>query len=1126
MSDPTATGLYQTQNLAPGSILAGRFRIESILGVGGMGVVYRAHDTALGIDIALKLLRPELAARGDSFERFRQELLTARQVSSPRVVRIHDLIRHELNSHQAQWLIGMDLIDGDALDKRLDRDGALPFEDAIRIARQIAEGLAAAHARGVIHRDLKPANVLIDRKGDAYISDFGVARSLAGTGLTQTGAIVGTPDYLSPEQARGEGADARSDLYALGLILHEMLTGKMPFDGGTLSEVLAQRMLRTPPPVDRLRADTPTWLVRLVDRLLRSQPAHRMGKADDVIRAIDTQQVPRDWRPTRAMWTTAASVAALAAAVAAGAIWWPRTSPPAAASVANAAPSVRPLHRLFVLPLQAPADAIDPARQAALTSLLRQSLELIPAVAVVDEERSQQALRQLDPSGAAPPDRASILRVAGADRLLTVAVTREAQHWRASASIQQGRAETPIASAQADEPMAAINALFTSNEFAGAFGAKSDAASNPVAAWLRDSAPALAAYGRGVLARRASEIENATQAFREASERAPGFAPAWLALADVAQAGGDLDAGYAALEQGERVAAAQPLLLQRLRAERAQLDGDADAAIKYWRERIRADGDDTRAVLGLARALGAGGDAAGAIAQLRELSARDPDDPRAWFELGKFSILHGQAQPAVDDYLVRALVLFKRSGNRYGEGETENALGIGYARLGQNDHAEAQYRKAVELRRAVGNRRGLATSLRNLGNVLVLTGQFDEAESHLRQARELHAALDDRHGLAAVENELGLLAEERGDYPGALTAFRRALSAWQQAGDAGGTAQALNDIGFAQYQLGAYDDAEAYLVQSREAYSKLEDETGRIRTLQNLGQLATARGQWAQARKQLQSSLDDALAKQMMEEAAVSRRNLAELELMQGRIGAALQQIDQADALFRQRRDARGQVDVGLLRAQALLRADADAQASKTLDTLAPQIAAASSEQRGIAALLRAQLARRGGDRDGEQRALADAQRDAKQSGVRLLQLQTALLSEGDRPPASTLDAQTFALGHAGLRLQWAQARMRAALAQRDTREALRVYRDAQPLLRRGDNIEAGPLHALAAQAQREAGDDAAAGNANDEAVAAQQRLREQLPANLRAAYDPARAQAINAPAPNRPRAQTQTPRP
>ncbi|MFD0322570.1 protein kinase domain-containing protein [Lysobacter gummosus] len=1117
MTDATATGLYQAHALAPGSVLAGRFRIESLLGVGGMGVVYRAHDTALGIDIALKLLRPELAARADAFERFRQELLTARQVSSPRVVRIHDLVRHD-----TQWLISMDLIDGEALDKRLDRDGALPFDDAIRIARQIAEGLAAAHARGVIHRDLKPANVLIDRQGDAYISDFGVARSLAGSGLTQTGAIVGTPDYLSPEQARGEGADARSDLYSLGLILHEMLTGKMPFDGGTVGEVLAQRMSRTPPPVSRLRADTPQWLVRLVDRLLRSQPAHRIGSADEVIRAIDTRHVPRDWRPTRAMWIGAASAAALAAAVAAGALWWPRATPPANASASTAA-KARPLHRLFVMPLQAPADTLDPALEAALTALLRQSLELAPTIAVVDEERSQQALRQLDPSGAAPPDTASLLRVAVADRALAIRLDRAGAQWRASASIQQDRNDTAIAANQAPEPLAAVAGLFSSNDFARALGIGLDTGPNPLSPWTSDSIPSLAPYGRGVLARRGSDIETSRKAFVEATERAPGFAAAWLALAEAAQAGGDIDAGYAALEQGERAAAAQPLLLQRLRAERAQLDGDADAATAYWRGRVGASPDDTRAALGLARALGAGGDAAGAIAQLRALTARDPDDPRAWFELGKYSILHGQAQQAVDDYLVRALVLFKRSGNRYGEGETDNALGIGYARLGQNDHAEAQYRQAVELRRAVGNRRGLATSLRNLGNVLVLTGQFDQAGRSLLQARELHAALDDRHGLAAVENELGLLAEERGDYPAALAAFRRALSAWQRAGDAGGIAQALNDIGFAQYQLGAYDDAEAYLVQSREAYSKLDDETGRIRTLQNLGQLATARGQWTQARERLQSSLDDAVSKQMMEEAAVSRRNLAELELMQGRIGAALQQIDQAGALFAQRRDARGQVDVGLLRAQALLRADADGDARKALDALAPQVAAASSEQRGIAALLRAQLARRAGDRDGERRAHADAQRDARQSGVRVLQLQTALQSTAaGQMPDPALDAQIAALGHAGLRLQWAQARMRAALTHDDAATALQVYRDAQPLLRRGDNIEAGALHSLAAQAQRAAGDDAAAANADAQALAAQQRLREQLPPALRAGHDLSRAQAANAPE----RERTQAPRP
>nr|MBA3486823.1 serine/threonine protein kinase [Lysobacter sp.] len=263
----TATGIYSQMDFAPGTVLASRFRLESILGMGGMGVVYRATDTTLDVPVALKLLRPELAQRANAFERFREELLLARQVSSPHVVRIHDLARHEQH-----WLISMDLVDGSSLDQRIDRDGPLPIEDALKLARQLALGLAAAHAKGVLHRDLKPANVLLDAQGDAYISDFGIARSLASSGLTQSGTMLGTPDYLSPEQARGDPLDARSDLYALGLILYEMLSGQRAFEGGTIAEVLAQRMLRTPPPITRYRPESPDWVARLVDKLLRPQP--------------------------------------------------------------------------------------------------------------------------------------------------------------------------------------------------------------------------------------------------------------------------------------------------------------------------------------------------------------------------------------------------------------------------------------------------------------------------------------------------------------------------------------------------------------------------------------------------------------------------------------------------------------------------------------------------------------------------------------------------------------------------------------------------------------------------------------------------------------------------------------
>lgn len=1097
MTAPTATGLYAQQQLAPGTILAGRFRIEAVLGIGGMGVVYRATDLALEVPIALKLLRPELAARADAFERFRQELLMARQVSSQRVVRIHDLAQHD-----GQWLISMDLIDGEGLDRRLDRDGAMPPEDAVRIARQLAEGLSAAHARGVIHRDLKPANVLIDREGNAYISDFGVARSLASNGLTQSGAVVGTPDYLSPEQARGEPVDARSDLYTLGLILYEMLTGAMPFQGGTLSEILAQRMLRSPAPVTQVKPQIPAWLARLTDRLLRVQPSHRLQSAEAVIRAIDTREVPRDFRLGRKqVLAAAASVAILAAA---GLATWRYMHPPAPpAGVAT----VAPLHRLLVMPVAGPVDAVNEARATALASLLRGTLDDVPGVAVVDGERTLQALAQLDPSGTVMPDTAAVQRVVGADRVLQVHLQPSEKGWQAKAFLRANGNAQPELTVQAEDPLSAFAALVKAPAFATSIGAKhplpfeypqcGGSGSGNAPSCIQSL---LDGFGNATLARQNSAPVQAVGQLREVTSDAPGFALAWLLLADTAQAIGEMDSAYDAIEQGLRAARSSPYLQRRFRAERALLDGDPPTAAAEWRARLEETPDDTYAELGYARALGAGGDFKGATAALQKLVARDPNDARAWFELGKFSILAGQVQRAVDDYLVRALVLYKRSGNRYGQAETTNALGIGYARLGQTAEAEKQYRESVELRRAVGNQRGLATSLRNLGNILSQRGRFDEAAGMLKQAGELHAKLGDQAGLAAVENEQGILAEERGDYPAALAHFRTALQTWQRLGEKSGTAQALNDIGFAQYQLGAYDDAQAYLVQAAAAFDALGDETGKIRTQQNLGLLATARGQWSEARRQLQASLKAAEQQQMLEEAAVSRRNLAELELQQGHIDSAIVQAQKAEALFRERDDQRGLADAGLLRVQALMAVHADADARKALAGLGEAVAQSSSEQHGIAALLESLLATRGGDTAAANKAYAQARQFAAASGIRQLQLRVAVHGKGDLP---ALDAATAALGNVPLRLEWTEAMLAANSASAANDSASEhIYRGITPLLRRGDYGHAFRIHALAAN---ELADDNMARSATDRACESLSALRSHIPAPLQPGFNAAR---------------------
>jgi len=351
-------GLYE---LRSGDVLANRFRIEAMLGIGGMGVVYRAFDQALDVHVAIKLLRPELARKPEAFERFRQELLLARQVSSPHVVRIHDIAEH-----QGRWFISMDFIDGESLEKRMDRVGKLGADEALAITHDLLDGLSAAQQRGVVHRDLKPANILLDAQGTAYITDFGVARSLGATGATGSGVIVGTPEYLSPEQARGESVDTRSDLYTVGLIVYEMLAGTLPFSAGTPAETVMQRIVRPPPSLAKARADLPHWLHLFVDRLLKLNPAHRFASAHEALRALETKRVPR--RPIdRRLYL----VSVLAAVAITGGIDWVQrhtraaAAPPAIAVPATATP------QLALLPIAA---AAQDAELAALARALEEHL--------------------------------------------------------------------------------------------------------------------------------------------------------------------------------------------------------------------------------------------------------------------------------------------------------------------------------------------------------------------------------------------------------------------------------------------------------------------------------------------------------------------------------------------------------------------------------------------------------------------------------------------------------------------------------------------------------------------------------------------------------------------------------
>jgi serine/threonine-protein kinase len=254
-----------------------------MLGRGGMGTVYEAKDSLVGDVVALKTLELGADAGPDALERFSREVRLARRITHPHVARMHDL-----GTHEGQSFLTMEFVEGEDLRTLLGRERPLAASRAARIALAVCEGLAAAHAAGVVHRDLKPANVLVEKGGRIVLTDFGIARAVAGEVASRTMGTVGTPMYMAPEQVSGDPVDARADLYAVGLLLHEMLTGEPPFTGETPWAAALAR-LRKPPPDLRQRPTLPPPLAELVHRCLALAPDERPASALELAGAL------RDW---------------------------------------------------------------------------------------------------------------------------------------------------------------------------------------------------------------------------------------------------------------------------------------------------------------------------------------------------------------------------------------------------------------------------------------------------------------------------------------------------------------------------------------------------------------------------------------------------------------------------------------------------------------------------------------------------------------------------------------------------------------------------------------------------------------------------------------------------------------
>ena len=266
-----------------GEVLSDRYELEELVGTGGMSSVYRAHDRLLDRKVALKILHSHHAVDPEYVERFRREARSVAALSHPNVVTVIDR-----GEHGDRQFIVFEYVDGENAKQLITRRGQLPVEEALGLAIQVARGLSFAHQEGLVHRDVKPQNILLNGDGRAKVTDFGIARSLdVKHGVTQTGTVLGTSDYISPEQAQGRRVDALTDVYSLGVVLYELLTKQVPFPGENFVAVAMRHINEPPPSVRERRPDVSPRVDAAVQRAMAKEPGDRFASMDDFRRELE-----------------------------------------------------------------------------------------------------------------------------------------------------------------------------------------------------------------------------------------------------------------------------------------------------------------------------------------------------------------------------------------------------------------------------------------------------------------------------------------------------------------------------------------------------------------------------------------------------------------------------------------------------------------------------------------------------------------------------------------------------------------------------------------------------------------------------------------------------------------------
>jgi tetratricopeptide (TPR) repeat protein/TolB-like protein len=1083
----TQTNVDLARRLAPGTLVGARYRISGQLGVGGMGVVYRARDEELGTDIALKVLRPDLGTNPEWISRFRRELVLARAVTHKNVVRIHDI-----GESEGLRFLTMSLVEGRSLLEVLGETGPLPVDRALKIFRQVAEALQQAHDAGIVHRDMKPGNILLGPDDVAYITDFGVARSLEHDGLTRSGAIVGTLDYLSPEQVAGEPLDARSDIYALGIVLFEMVTNQLPFNAGSQAEALAQRITGRPRDIDETGVHVPPYVRGLIRRCLERNRGRRYSSVRELVADLDAKRAPSRIRRPRAAVVLGLVLLAATAAVYRPWTAWRRTG--SMLSARAPAPEPAPIS-VAVLPL---ADETgDPTLAwvaTGMAEMLAGHLAETPQLRVLDSGRVVRTLHDLA-LAEGTRDEASLKRLAEmleVSRLVTGSVRRAGTTLRVDLSLASPSGADSVAPRTMSAETTDAAGLF---RLVGELGERLRSElgaprppSRPLPEPQTASLEAAKAYREGRERLAVGDSVGAAPSFERALRADPGFTAGLLGLSEAYQALGYHEKALAAVEKAaETVGASETRLAWRVRARLALLRGDLAEAERAYAELVTRYPNDTEALLDLATAQASQGAIAKAVVTLRRVTELDRSDPRGWFLLGKNMILAGDARKAVTDPLVRALALMTQLDNGQGQGDVLNAMGVAHQRLGEYPQALARYAEAAAVRKKVGDKRGAAVSLKNRASVHLAMGRFAEAEPDLLGAREVYVKIGDRKGLADIWNDFGSLYEGRGEYREAQKAYQEALRLRHELGDDQKLAQSYDNVGYIFFLEGERDNAFVYWQQALDLRRKIGDKAGIVVSTQNMGFLQIAQGRWPEAMKSFLEALDRAREIDFTKALAVSHGNIGLLHQYEGRYAAASSAYAEALKILKRLDDKRGLAEFTIKDAMTSIELGRLGEALAKLDAASAWVQETGNREQSAdfqTAVGEWQLAK--GEGAAARKAFAQAVELATASGSRVAILRAriaqggGLVALGDAGTVASELASAVreveAVGDVPLSIRGLEALARAELARGRLREAEDAARRAlRAAERSGWGAGIFKLHATLGRVQEKKGNTAGA---------------------------------------------------